>query len=202
MLGQRSVHFDQLLDLVLARRTDLIAVRDVRLGRRRYLLDAVRLLLAEAQAPPRLEQRRVVRRRDDGVSRPVLLDPAGGSEGVEVAHVLGLLDRVAGAFDEHVRAPGGVFARGADEVAGEAAFAEGDRAGGGFSAPPALDLPGGASDAPHALELRERLGGLLEARREQRLDAPLACVARRQKVGRVAKMVVAERRDLDASHAT
>ena len=87
--------------------------------------DAVRVLLAEADARPGVDQRRVVVAGSDRVVAHVaLVDPARGRGAVEVAKVLRLLDGVPGELDPDVVAPDRVRARSAEQVADRAAVAE------------------------------------------------------------------------------
>ena len=109
----------------------------------------------------------VVRGTTAVVAWTALVDPARRGERVEVAHVLRLLDGVAGRLDPDVRAPHRVVARRADEVADEPPVAQPGGARGGLA-------------APDALQLLARRGRLLVARREQRLGLAVARVAGRE----------------------
>ena len=63
------------------------------------------MLGAEADAEPRIDER-IVRRHEHVVPRASLLDPVLGCGRVQVARVLGLLDRVPCDLDPDVRSPG------------------------------------------------------------------------------------------------
>ena len=112
-----------------------------------------------------------------------------GGERVEVADVLGLLDRVAGGLDPDVLAPHLRVARSADQVPGQAPVTQRGRAGSAVRAPGELDL--------HA-----RGGGVLVALREERLGLPMARVTGGEERRRVLQMLVAERDDLGRAHRT
>src|SRR5919201_4273244 len=72
--------------------------------------------------------------------RAPLLDPALGREGVEVADVLGLADRVSCELDPDVRPPDFVAPSSAEEVAGKVPVAERNRSGSVIALPELLDL--------------------------------------------------------------
>ena len=78
---QREADVDQLLDLLCARLADLDPRRQRGLAKRDFL-DAVRVLLAEAESEPGVHEARVVRRNECVLARPSLLDPAGSRSAV------------------------------------------------------------------------------------------------------------------------
>jgi len=80
--------------------------------------------VAEAEPRPAVEQRGVVGRHRRVVAGQAALPPVGRDGGVQVAHRLGVGDRVTGALDEHVRPPDRLGPRHGDEVAGELAARE------------------------------------------------------------------------------
>src|SRR5438093_9203480 len=98
------------------------------------------MLLAEADAEPRLDECRIRRRNECVLARASLLDPARRGFGVQVAEILGLLDRVAGELDPHVLPPDRVLAGRGDQVADDAAVAHRRGARGSPDAPRLLDL--------------------------------------------------------------
>jgi hypothetical protein len=96
---QRKVDLEQRFDVVFARLAYLDAVRERSTGRHRHLPDSQRLLVAEPEPEPRIDQLDVVRRHYRAVATPSSFDPLRGSCGIEVAHDLGFFDRMAGSFD-------------------------------------------------------------------------------------------------------
>jgi hypothetical protein len=160
------------------------------LGARGHLPDPVSLLLAEAEPEPGVDERRVGCGNEHVVTGASLLDPQCGGEGVEVANLLGLLLHCkTGELDPHVLAPDLRSAWSPDQVADQAAAAK--RCG-----------PGGAVRTPVALQLLASLRGCFVTLREERLHAPIACMARRQEPCRVVEVLVGEGDDFEPSHAT
>ncbi len=120
---QREADVDQLFDLLCPRLADLDSRRQ-RGQARRDFLDAMRVLLAEAESKPGVHEARVVRRHECVLARSSFVDPASCCPGVEVAEVLGLLDRVPRELDPDVLAPDLDVARGADQVADDSPVAQ------------------------------------------------------------------------------
>jgi hypothetical protein len=147
------------------------------------------MLLAEAHAPPRIQYVVVVRRNEGRVPSASLLDPAPSGESVQVAHVLRLLHRVSAGLDPRVVAPDRLLAPRADEVPDEPAVAE-------------ARCARCAVGAPDALELLARRGGVLVALRQQPLGLPVEGVTGREQRRCVVEMLVRERDDFEAGHAT
>src|SRR4051812_23645297 len=86
------------------------------LADRRWIADAVRVLDAETEPEPGVEERRIACWRDDRVPDDPGVHPAAGKVAVEVADDIGLGCGVARALDPHVRAPP-LATRNADDVA-------------------------------------------------------------------------------------
>ncbi len=156
--GQGEADLEESLDLALLRGTDLESVGHCDLDIGRNLLDAGRMLNAETDSEPGVDER-LVSRYEDVVPRASLLDPVLGCGRVQVARVLGLLDRVPCDLDPDVRSPG-VVARRAQQVSDDAAVPESDSSGGAVAGPEGLDL--GAKV------------GLLAQQRLQRAVSPMA----------------------------
>jgi hypothetical protein len=108
---------------------------------------------------------------------------------VEVAQVLGFLDRVAGELHPDVLPPVAGRTRRADQVAHDAAVADRRRARGALRAPGLFDL------GPR----RDRV---LEAFGQRRLGPALALVPRREQASGVVEVLVGEGDDFEPSHAT
>jgi hypothetical protein len=174
---------DQFLDVGLGRFADLAAVGYSHLNSLGHLAVAVRLLLAEADAEPGIDERRL-RWKERVMPRVPLLDPAGGRVAVEVARVLRLLDRVAGELTQtlgpHTRKPAGRRSR--------------SRPGGrrGRGQPLALVAPRASSPAAP----RRGLWRLVEGGSRARCRVPS-----RQQPGRVLQLV-GKRHELEPAHAT
>ncbi len=171
MLRERELGADELVDVVAARAPHCDPFgRDRR--RLQRLADRERVLVAEPEPEPCVDELRIGGGHDRVVRGPSVVDPPGRRRCVEVADELRLGDRVPGRLDPHVRPPR-LVERHADEVAGEHAVAQRRDSRRVLAANQLHDLGAGS-------------GGVLVARVEARLDAPVLPVARGEEgAGRV-----------------
>ena len=131
----------------------------------------------------------VVRRNECVLARPSLLDPAGSRSAVQVAEVLGLLDRVPRELDPDVLAPDLDVARRADQVAHDSSVAQPRGAGSALRAPGRLDLFACG-------------GGVFIALRQGRLGLAVVGVTGREQPRRIVEMRVGKGDDLGPGHGT
>ena len=167
---------------------DLDPVRKDELPRR-DLLQPVRVLLAEADPEPRVDERGVTGGNERVMARAPVLHPALGRSRVQVAEILRLLDCVAGELDPDVLAPDPRLQRSADQVADYAPIPDGGRAG-------------CLLRAPRLFDLGPRRHRALEARRKRRLGLALARVAGGEEPAGVVQMPVGKGDYFEARHGT
>ncbi len=148
----------------------------------------MRVLVAEREPEPGADQVVVVRGHQRVVRGAALVDPAGGGRGVQVADVLGLLDRVSGGLDPDVLAPGPARLGGAEQVADDPAVADRHRAGRVVAREERGDL--GLAR-----------GGVLEPLGEQGLVEPVPAVPLGEQPAGVGQVALVEREQLEAGHA-
>ena len=182
-LVDRMAEQHQGIDVV--RRSDAHAVRPRRVANG---LDAVHLLAAEREPPPRVQPVRRAGRDERVVAMMALVDPPLRGDAVQVADRLGALGSRAGAADEYVGAPRLTRLRCGDQVADERPPSQRGGARRAVQAPLALDRIAGSR-------------GLLVRRVEQRRPLAVGAVARSQQSGGVVEVLVGEWRGLDAGHA-
>jgi hypothetical protein len=174
-----EIDVDQRLDVGLVRFTDLKSLGNENRRLRGNLAGSVRLLLAEAEAKPSIDELGVRGRHECVLARPALVDPTTGCRGVEIAYVLGALDCVARELDPDVLPPGLLVARGTDEKSDDGAVAAGDH-----------------TRCILAVEDRSDLGPEVDGVGQQRLGLAVSPVSLRKQVGRGVQMLRREGREL------
>lgn len=187
MRRQCDIDREQCLDVLLTRLADLESVGHTDMDLGRNLPEPMRLLLAEAEPKPRVDELCVGRRHERVVAPPLLLEPPRGRRGVQIADVLRLRDRVSGRLDPDVLSPYfGVTWR-PDQVPDKPAAAEGCRT--------ARALP-----TPRRHELVPRRSRLLETLGQERLGLALARMPGGKQPASVVQVLVQEGRDLQPGH--
>ena len=142
--------------------------------------DTVRLLLAEAEPEPGVDEHLISSWYEDIVAPSFVLDPRRGSSGVQVADDLRIFGRHSSGVHPDILPPDGFVARCRDEVPDESSAAQRRRAGRILSRPCRGDL----------LACRSRC---LEAGREQRLCPTMLSVAGGEQAGCILHVLGRER---------
>ena len=138
VLGKQQVDSGRRLGVLrVARRTVSPGISPVCL---RHLLDSLRVLGAEREPKPRIDERWIVRRHERVVLPEAPVDPGLRSRLVEISHRLRLADRVAGEPDPDVPLAPGLSAWRADQVAGRLTVGRREPAGGVVCPPLVLDV--------------------------------------------------------------
>src|SRR5881275_621831 len=99
MVGEREIDVDQLFDLAGAGGANRESVRKRDLRQVLQLPHAVRVLLAETEAGPGIEELAVPGGNENRVAITTFVHPPPGHDAVEVAYVLRVLRGVPGRFD-------------------------------------------------------------------------------------------------------